>query len=1210
MATTTVISRPNPYVGPRPYKQGEIIYGRERETSELLDLLIAERIILLYSPSGAGKSSLLNASIFPKMGEQGFEVWPTMRVNLEPPPDADQDPAFNRYVYSCLLSIEEAMPEAKRFPANELASLKFRDYIARFQERALSLNPEYNYPSILLIFDQAEEVIRVSMTDRDKKAEFFLQVGEVLRDRNIWALFSIREDYLASFDSFVRPIPTRLANRYRLNFLSAEAALQAIQRPAAKSGVEFPDECARSLGDDLRKVLIQQPDGSTVEELGPYVEPVQLQVVCRRLWSQLPDDATVVTQEHIDALGNVNRALGDYYSLQVASVAGISRVPERDIREWFDRKLITVSGIRGQVLMTPGQSDGLENKAIWLLERAYLIRAEKRGGATWFELAHDRLVRPIRENNGEWFDNNLSALQRQADVWNTQGRPDGMLIIGKDFIEMKKWADANRATMTQVEKDFYSGSLKAYENDLRERRNNTMIRWLFVASVITAVIAIGFFFQARIAEQNAVARSLAAAALSNLGISPERSTLLALAGLDVTGQPRQEIVQALHQALPNMRVVHSSGADSHVGRVNTAVYSPPDGKYLATASQDGTVKIWDADSLVVLKTLEVVPDITRFSGNGVYSAAYSPDGKSLAAVDAAGKLTVWDTATWQVRYQETRLGQLYAVAYSHDGQYIGTAGADRTAQIWEAASGKLVLELGGKDGHSNGVRAIVFSLDDKLVFTGGEDEKTIRAWDLTTGQLAYKLNAPRAEEATVFGFALSPDGKFLATASSDRIVRIWNLETREVMPIPGHLDYVYSLAYTADGKTLISASADRTIRLWDTTYGRSQMVLTGPADQVIGIALSPDGRHLASAGADYLVEIWDILADGSREVLTMNHQDRVYDVAFSPDGKYIASAGVNRVINLWDASSGALVKQILGAKSKVQVLGWSKDAHYLASGDGGGTAILWDVTAGTPVTTIPSAGEVYGIWGISISPDGKLLATSDGNGVVHVYDLQSKTELAALNAELSWSSGALFSPDGKYVAAGYGKKAIVIWDWQAKTPWLKLEGHTADIENIAYSKDGSMLASGSDDGRIIIWDLKPQAKVRKIAILEGHRGIVYDVAFSPDGKHLVSGSADGLVKIWNVATGTQEYDLYGYTNRVYAVAFSPDGKHIVSSSADFSIRVFTTDVNELATLARQRVTRTLTRDECEVNFRMSCAEFTRPSLLKSLTNFIARLFNQ
>src|SRR5512137_862742 len=98
MATTTLISRPNPYVGPRPYKQGETIYGRERETSELLDLLVAERIVLLYSPSGAGKSSLLNAAIFPKMVEQGFEVLPPMRVNLEPPPDAELDPAFNRYV--------------------------------------------------------------------------------------------------------------------------------------------------------------------------------------------------------------------------------------------------------------------------------------------------------------------------------------------------------------------------------------------------------------------------------------------------------------------------------------------------------------------------------------------------------------------------------------------------------------------------------------------------------------------------------------------------------------------------------------------------------------------------------------------------------------------------------------------------------------------------------------------------------------------------------------------------------------------------------------------------------------------------------------------------------------------------------------------------------------------------------------------------------
>src|SRR5688572_26244995 len=175
MATTTVISRPNPYVGPRPYKQGEKIYGRERETSELLDLLIAERIVLLYSPSGAGKSSLLNAAILPKMVEHGFQILPTMRLSMEPPTGIKLGAGFNRYVYSCLQSIEENFPEKKRFSKRELAGLKFKDYLAKYRERDRKQNPDQGDAPLLLILDQAEEVMRISMTDRDKKLDFFVQ---------------------------------------------------------------------------------------------------------------------------------------------------------------------------------------------------------------------------------------------------------------------------------------------------------------------------------------------------------------------------------------------------------------------------------------------------------------------------------------------------------------------------------------------------------------------------------------------------------------------------------------------------------------------------------------------------------------------------------------------------------------------------------------------------------------------------------------------------------------------------------------------------------------------------------------------------------------------------------------------------------------------------------------------------------------------------
>lgn len=1234
MATTTITSRPNPYIGPRPYQKGETIYGRERETSELADLLIAERIVLLYSPSGAGKSSLLNAAILPKMATQGFQVLPVLRVNLEPPMGVTLDEGFNRYVYSCVQSIEDGVPLEKRFPGEELVRFKFKDYLNKYRERARSDGTDDNDAPLLLVFDQAEEALRISLTDREKKMDFFAQLGDVLRDRNIWALVVIREDYLAAFDPYLRPIPTRLANRYRLNFLGPEAAMEAIQRPAKKVGVDVEDQAAAQLVDDLRAMLVQQPDGSTTQELGPTIEPVQLQVVCRRLWAELPDRKTTISLEQVKALGNVNKALADYYSLQVASVASTTHVAEREIREWCGRKLITASGLRGQVLLTPEKSDGLDNKAVWLLERAYLIRAEKRGGATWFELAHDRLVRPVLQNNGEWFEKHLNVLQRRADLWDRQGRPDSMLLVGPEFLAMERWVKEDPAALTQAEEDFYRKSQKAHQSALRERTANLVIRWLFAMSVLATLGAFWYFLKAHFAEQNAVAREVAAASVSTIQIDPERSVLLALEGLAVTTNPRPEIIQALHQALPEMRVARaSSPQEGHLSRVFSVVYSP-DGKTLASASKDGTVDIWDADTLSVLQTLTLVDDPDKYNGYGAFAAVYSPDGKSLAAVSADGRLTVWNTSTWQIKYQVTaHSGQARAVAYSPDGKYIATGGEDSYVRVWDIATGKKKYVLGGLTGNKYGVEALIFSQDSSTLFAGGDNDRVIYAWDMSTGDLAYQLDDLSDPRNIVNGLALSPNGKLLATAGSDRLISLWNLENRTlVMQIPGHVDWVYGLAFTPDGKTLVSASADRTIRLWDTDYGRSLMVLTGPSDQVFGVAVSPNGRYLASSSADTYVRLWDISPQGSREVMTLDHGDDVHDVIVSPDGKLIASAGRDGVIDLWQASTGTLVKKLKSGFRSAEVLSWSHDGRFLAAGYESGQAVVWDMKNYSAAVTIRGTGPTGSsdptnsgppIWGLSFNPDATLLAAGDEAGIVHIYDAKTGKEQTQLNAdkEFKWTgsgkftrsdlalSAALFSPNGKYLAASYGTKEIVIWDWQAGKPWLTLEGHTDIIENMDYNADGSLLASASDDGTIILWDLAPQRDATHIkTTFVGHRALVYDVAFSPDGKTLASAGGDGLVKIWDVLTGNYLFDLYGNSNSVLSVVFTPDGRHVVSGSSDHTVRVYTLDTQELIDLAEARVTRPMNEAECLTYLKMSCENFNPSDPFRPLTNLLSAYF--
>lgn len=446
----------NPYVGPRAFQRGETLYGRDRELRELLDLLIAERIVLLHSPSGAGKTSLIQAALIPELEKEDFHVLPVMRVSMEPPsPSPPAHKSTNRYVYSLLLSLEEAQSDGHRLPQAELASLSLSDYLDRYGASLARAS------DLVLVFDQFEEILTLDPVDRAAKAALFEQVGYGLRDGRRWALFSMREDHLAGLDPYVRAVPTRLSSTYRLELLGVRAAAEAIQEPARDQGVQFQAAAATRLVDDLRRVRVQRLDGTTDERPGPFVEPVQLQVVCRRLWDRLPPGTVQVVEADLETVGNVDSALAGYYADQVAAVVDETGIQERAIRDWFDSQLITEQGIRSQVLQGPQQSGGLDNEAIWPLVDAHLVRAEQRRGATWFELAHDRLIGPVEANNQAWREVHTSPLALAARAWIVADKDPEKLYRGNPLQEALARAKAEPNAFTELEQEFIQASAEA-----------------------------------------------------------------------------------------------------------------------------------------------------------------------------------------------------------------------------------------------------------------------------------------------------------------------------------------------------------------------------------------------------------------------------------------------------------------------------------------------------------------------------------------------------------------------------------------------------------------------------------------------------------------------------------------------------------------------------------------------------------------------------
>jgi Tol biopolymer transport system component len=464
----------NPYVGPRAFNKGERIFGRDREVRQLFQMLAARRIILLHSPSGAGKTSLVQAGLIPRLEENGFQVLPPARLNQEPPDALHADNGFNRYVFSLLLSLEETLEDELKTPSEKLASISLLEYLAsRF-------NLEEDPDLVALIIDQFEELLTIDPTDTDQKQAFFAQVGQVLQNEYLWALFVIREDYLGALEPYIRAIPTRLANTFRLDLLGESAAGQAIQEPARQAGVEFTDQAVEKLVNDLCLVQVQQSDGSFRELPGPYVEPVQLQVVCHRLWQNLPPGKAEITEDDLEVIGDVDQSLAAYYAERVATIAANTGIRERLMRQWIQNKLITKDGVRLPVLKGQNETEGLSNQVINMLVDAYLVRGEKRGGKIWYELAHDRLVRPVRENNETWFEENLSLLQRQAELWK-KDRPYYLLLRNRALQEAVEWAEGHADELTEDDRAFLEASQKAQEREEKERQARRQERELAMA---------------------------------------------------------------------------------------------------------------------------------------------------------------------------------------------------------------------------------------------------------------------------------------------------------------------------------------------------------------------------------------------------------------------------------------------------------------------------------------------------------------------------------------------------------------------------------------------------------------------------------------------------------------------------------------------------------------------------------------------------------
>jgi len=464
----------------------------------------------------------------------------------------------------------------------------------------------------------------------------------------------------------------------------------------------------------------------------------------------------------------------------------------------------------------------------------------------------------------------------------------------------------------------------------------------------------------------------------------------------------------------------------------------PDGRILASASVDQTVRLCDAATGQELACL-------RGHEGEVRSVAFGPDGRHLASGSEDGTVRLWDAATGRELDCRCRHGPpVRSVAFAPDGRHLASGAQDGTVRLWDAVTGR---ELACLRGHERAVWCVAFAPDGCRLASGSGD-RTARLWDVATGRELARLNG---HERAVWSVAFAPDGLRLASASPDGTVRLWEALTgQELACLRGHERAVWSVAFAPDGHRLASGSADGTVRLWDPAVGQELACLRGHERAVWSVAFTPDGRRLASGSDDNTVRLWET-GSGQELVYPRGHERAVWSVAFSPNGSRLASGSDDNTVRLWDTATGQELACLRGHADAVSCLDFAADGCKLASGSGDSTVRLWDVATGHQLVCLHGhEGEVRSV---AFAPDGRRLASGAEDGTVRVWDTATGEELACLR---SHDPPVLSVPFTVY-SLRHRKQLI-----------LNLDG--SDVQRVAFTADGRLLASQAWDNTVRLWE--------------------------------------------------------------------------------------------------------------------------------------------